>query len=211
MRPILLSGANKCDYVTCPVCGEPDMRKETDDHGNSLILCVNHACLSNGSTATLLTDELAEIRRVIGDRYPDARMLETIHALRAALRTYGVHTTRCLEGRMAEAKAVLEGTGTISKCNCGLDELHGTAGEVTLETVSERYRTAKVELLQRNRLAFPLSSVVAVACPQYTGPGIVTMEDGCPPDKVPVRLENGNVWWYPVEACKRVVLTDSKP
>jgi hypothetical protein len=37
-------------WVNCPVCGEPDMRRESDSEGNTLILCVNHACASNGGT-----------------------------------------------------------------------------------------------------------------------------------------------------------------
>lgn len=36
------------DWVTCPICGEPDMRRETDDEGHSLIFCVNNNCASNG-------------------------------------------------------------------------------------------------------------------------------------------------------------------
>ena len=27
---------------------------------------------------------------------------------------------------------------------------------------------------------------------------------GCPPDKVPVRLENGNTWYYPISEVQRV-------
>lgn len=38
------------EWVDCPVCGESDMRKETDAEGNSLIFCVNHNCASNGGT-----------------------------------------------------------------------------------------------------------------------------------------------------------------
>ena len=36
------------DWVDCPICGGTDMRKETDEHGDALIFCVNHACGSNG-------------------------------------------------------------------------------------------------------------------------------------------------------------------
>lgn len=38
------------DWVTCPICGEPDMRKELDSEGNALIFCVNYACASNGGS-----------------------------------------------------------------------------------------------------------------------------------------------------------------
>jgi hypothetical protein len=35
------------DWVTCPICGESDMERETDAHGLTLIRCVNYACRSN--------------------------------------------------------------------------------------------------------------------------------------------------------------------
>lgn len=38
------------DWVNCPICGEPDMRKTTDQDGHSLIYCVNHNCASNGGS-----------------------------------------------------------------------------------------------------------------------------------------------------------------
>jgi hypothetical protein len=40
----------KSDWVNCPICGSPDMRRLTDDEGNVLINCTNHACRSNGGT-----------------------------------------------------------------------------------------------------------------------------------------------------------------
>lgn len=40
----------KREWVNCPICGEPDMRREEDHEGNALILCVNHACASNGGS-----------------------------------------------------------------------------------------------------------------------------------------------------------------
>lgn len=39
---------NTRDWVTCPVCGETDMRREVDPEGHALIFCVNHNCVSNG-------------------------------------------------------------------------------------------------------------------------------------------------------------------
>ena len=41
------------EWVPCPVCGDIDMRKETDRDGNSLIECTNHACASNGGSYTI--------------------------------------------------------------------------------------------------------------------------------------------------------------
>lgn len=67
----------KRDWVNCPICGEPDMRREEDCDGNALILCVNHACGSNGGTnydavprkLTLQsTLDLQAINRIIADQ-----------------------------------------------------------------------------------------------------------------------------------------------
>lgn len=35
------------DWTRCPICGEPDMRREADAEGASLIFCVNQMCTSN--------------------------------------------------------------------------------------------------------------------------------------------------------------------
>lgn len=39
----------KVDWVNCPICDEPDMRKETFDGDLALIDCTNHGCASNGA------------------------------------------------------------------------------------------------------------------------------------------------------------------
>lgn len=36
------------DGVPCPVCDEPDMRRESNGEGDSLVFCVNYGCASNG-------------------------------------------------------------------------------------------------------------------------------------------------------------------
>ena len=51
---------------------------------------------------------------------------------------------------------------------------------------------------------FPIGAVVYVDCAQYKGHGIVSADRDCRDDRLPVRLQNGNVWWYPVEACTRI-------
>lgn len=43
------SGAVRRDWVSCPICNEPDMRQEIDAENNRLIFCVNHSCPSNGA------------------------------------------------------------------------------------------------------------------------------------------------------------------
>lgn len=54
------------DWVACPVCGEPDMRRTVDADGNALISCVNHACRSNGGSATQAAQELALVGWTVG-------------------------------------------------------------------------------------------------------------------------------------------------
>lgn len=46
----LIANCVKRAWVDCPICGESDMRREEDAEGNALILCVNHACASNGGS-----------------------------------------------------------------------------------------------------------------------------------------------------------------
>lgn len=63
------------------------------------------------------------------------------------------------------------------------------------------YIRAKVLLEKWKQDTFPPRTVVCVECPQYKGFGIATMEDGTRPEQLAVRLENGNIWWYPVRDC----------
>jgi hypothetical protein len=39
---------------------------------------------------------------------------------------------------------------------------------------------------------------------EHGGYGVIVVSDGCPPDKVAVRLGNGNTWHYPWEEVRRV-------
>lgn len=55
----IMPNAVKTEFVDCPVCGQPDMRREEDAEGCALILCVNHACASNGGSNS---DALAKSR-----------------------------------------------------------------------------------------------------------------------------------------------------
>jgi hypothetical protein len=60
-RPELLTtdtlSRETSDWVDCPVCGESDMTKTTNEYGNSFIRCVNHVCASNGGTNSSRLDE----------------------------------------------------------------------------------------------------------------------------------------------------------
>lgn len=52
---------------------------------------------------------------------------------------------------------------------------------------------------------FPTGCSVLVNCDRYYGPGIVGYHTNqCPIDRIPVKLENGNTWYYLVECCERI-------
>lgn len=63
------------------------------------------------------------------------------------------------------------------------------------------FRVLAVELGEYKDKHFPIGAeiVVYVTAPRYEGFGIAVKTCDCPPDHVPVRLENGNVWHYPIE------------
>lgn len=63
------------------------------------------------------------------------------------------------------------------------------------------YRNFAEALKQFRETKFKIGERVSVDAGRYRGPGIVASDSSCPPDQLPVRLENGNVWWYPIECC----------
>jgi hypothetical protein len=69
---------------------------------------------------------------------------------------------------------------------------------VPIDRFVRQYEDARENLIDAKWGAFPIGTPVLVDCPQYSGPGIITQEANTPPNKVAVRLENGNVWWYPI-------------
>ena len=70
----------------------------------------------------------------------------------------------------------------------------------TLYTMALQFRTIGIELEQKRDAMFPRWSLVKVE----SSYAITTTSDGCPPDKLALRFENGNVWWKHVERCERV-------
>ncbi len=53
------------------------------------------------------------------------------------------------------------------------------------------------------RRCFPHGTILDVDAPTFHGIGIVDWRDYVgPADNLPVRLENGNVWWYHVAHCE---------
>lgn len=65
------------------------------------------------------------------------------------------------------------------------------------------FRLLRENIKTQKQIEFPGGCGVFVSCPRYTGSGMVVHMDDCPPDQLSVLLENGNVWYYPIEACKR--------
>ena|ERR1700685_392243 len=65
------------------------------------------------------------------------------------------------------------------------------------------WRKAREAIVQWSMDHFHLGDVVYVEAPSFKGGfGIVAARDErCSPDKLPVRLGNGNVWWYPLDGC----------
>jgi hypothetical protein len=50
--------------------------------------------------------------------------------------------------------------------------------------------------------AFPYGVMVQVDSERFHGIGFVVRDDSCPLEKLPVRVESLNVWWYPIEDCQ---------
>ena len=63
-----------------------------------------------------------------------------------------------------------------------------------------QYRDSQQYLILYREKTFSIGLRVLVNTTQYNGPGVVADPDGCPLDKVAVRLPNDNVWWYPIES-----------
>lgn len=66
-----------------------------------------------------------------------------------------------------------------------------------------RWREMEQSIREWKRKAFPHRCIVKVNCDRYKGYGVVIASSECETDKLAVMLENGNTWWYPVEACTR--------
>lgn len=50
--------------------------------------------------------------------------------------------------------------------------------------------------------AFPYGVMVQVSNEHFHGIGFVDRDESCPLEKLPVRVESQNVWWYPIEDCQ---------
>lgn len=67
--------------------------------------------------------------------------------------------------------------------------------------VVARYMQAQRRLAAEKLKWFPVGTLVAVDSPRYEGLGVVVTDASCPLSKLPVRIENGNVWYYEVTDC----------
>lgn len=68
-----------------------------------------------------------------------------------------------------------------------------------------RYRHWQSRLERAKELIFKRGTKVVVNCERYQGPGVVVLNSECPPDRLPVRIPNGNVWFYPLECIRAQV------
>jgi hypothetical protein len=64
------------------------------------------------------------------------------------------------------------------------------------------YATARAALEKYRDENYSRGTPVMVNCNRYVGPGLAVRDAQCPLDQVAVVLENGNVWWYPLESVQ---------
>ena len=104
-----------------------------------------------------------------------------------------------LDNMAQDERSVLAGLGTdIKFIDAGVATR--TSEIVTKIKGIEETPTVTFERLKKNRdTKFPAGTPVKVNHGRYHGPGVAVVDVECPPNKVAVRLENGNVWWYESE------------
>lgn len=77
-----------------------------------------------------------------------------------------------------------------------------------LADIMTRYNQAVNDLREYRAAHFKRGQFVRVNSPSFHGIGMVcAMSSEVPPNMVPVKLENDNTWWYPIEDIAEV-LTD---
>lgn len=69
------------------------------------------------------------------------------------------------------------------------------------QAIAERYRDSVKALNEYRYSMFPKGKKVYVDADSYRGPGVVARDSDCFPDRLPVLLDNGNTWWYPIDRC----------
>lgn len=66
------------------------------------------------------------------------------------------------------------------------------------------YHEIEAKLMAYRRCHFRHRGFVKVDCSQFHGYGFAVLSSDVPPDRVAVHLENGNTWWYPIDAVVSV-------
>lgn len=75
------------DWVDCPVCGEPDMRRTVHEREQTLIHCCNANCLSNGGTNSLACNFPPQSQGV-PEVATDGMLAEGVQALIRGLKSF---------------------------------------------------------------------------------------------------------------------------
>lgn len=65
----------------------------------------------------------------------------------------------------------------------------------------DRYHLAAKALEEARAIEFKPQTPVRIHDVRFKGYGLVLADESCPMDKLSVLLENGNIWWYPLENC----------
>ena len=74
-----------------------------------------------------------------------------------------------------------------------------TEGGLSIRDLLASYVRTCAALDNHRAIHFPRRSFVRV---EGIGVGVVVAMDGCPPHKIPVLVESGNVWFYEMTKCQ---------
>lgn len=74
-----------------------------------------------------------------------------------------------------------------------------TEGGLSIRDLLASYVRTCAALENHRAIHFPRRSFVRV---EGIGVGVVVATDGCPPHKIPVLVESGNVWFYEMTKCE---------
>ena len=64
------------------------------------------------------------------------------------------------------------------------------------------YTRAKDALMAYKDATFPVGK--RVRSDVFEGRGIVVEDHACPPNKLPIRVKSGAIWYYKIEDCKPI-------
>jgi hypothetical protein len=81
-----------------------------------------------------------------------------------------------------------------------------TEGGLSIRDLLASYVRTCAALENHRAIHFPRRSFVRV---EGIGVGVVVATDGCPPHKIPVIVESGNVWFYEMTKCQPAKAKDA--